>query len=109
MVQTLTDIETVLPRLICPNCFRSHLEAVLRCDLDRRDCLPAVHCISCGYSFGPTIVERELEAFQRLVAEMPCPSCGRSSHVDFRCTLWDRQCNYVLVCNRCLERYELHI
>jgi transcription elongation factor Elf1 len=109
VAQSLTDIEALLSQLICPICYRSRLEAVLRCDLDWRDCLPAVHCLSCGYSFGPDVVEHELAVLRELAAEIPCPTCGASSPVDFCCTLWDRQCRYTVVCRRCQERHELFI
>lgn len=110
MVQAvnLVDVQTLIPHMFCPVCFRTELEAVLRCDLDRRDCLPAAHCLHCGYTFEPESFRRAEAAIERRLLEgkldLPCPTCGRrASVIELRCDLADRECSYVITCRACGE------
>ncbi|MDI3339644.1 MAG: APC family permease [Sphaerobacter sp.] len=106
MVQSLADLESLLPTMICPDCYHTELEAVLRCDLDRRSCLAAIHCLRCGHTIDPDHYRGEIAAIERRLqtgqVTAACPTCGnRHPAVEFRCELASRECSYVLRCGLC--------
>jgi transcription elongation factor Elf1 len=108
MVQaiSLMDVQLSLPRMFCPACYRTELEAVLHCEVDRRDCVPTVHCLHCGYTFEPESFRRTVASIEGHLAdgriELPCTSCGhRYAVVELRCDLADRECSYVATCRAC--------
>lgn len=106
MVTSLSTIEARLPHLICPVCYHTELEAVLRCDLGWSECLPTIHCSHCGASFEPNIHIETLESLERRIARgevnVACPTCHhRYPSIEFRCELADRSCFYVLRCRGC--------
>jgi transcription elongation factor Elf1 len=113
-VDRLTDIETMLPHLMCPMCYRGGLEAVLRCDLSpRSDCLATIHCTRCGYSFEPEAGQRASDVVQAKILagdiKAACPACGGlDSRVEFRCSVADQRCCYFLTCRSCGEIHQLY-
>lgn len=106
MAQGLAELESLLPRMICPVCYHTELEAVLRCDLAWRSCLPAIHCLHCGETIDPSQYRLALRAIEQRLHDgrvtAACPDCGdRHPMVEFRCELVDRQCSYLLRCRHC--------
>jgi hypothetical protein len=109
----LSDVETMLTRFVCPKCFHSELEAVLRCDLVWRSCLTTVHCLRCGYYFEPDTERRALERMEARIAsgdvDIPCPSCGgRHVRAEFRCDVSSKSCCYFVQCVDCGEMNQVY-
>lgn len=108
MVHTFSEIEALISKVICPVCYHTDLEAVLRCDLGWSACLPTLHCNHCGYSFDREGYQTAVAAFERRITEgrvdLRCPSCGQADPlVEFRCDLNSHLCSYVVRCRGCGE------
>lgn len=104
----LTEIQSELNRVACPQCQKFQFDLILQCELGQGECLYTARCLSCGHTFEVSTETRNLHKthpdIEKQLAELRCPHCEKvGAQLRFRCDLTSRTCLYVAACNHCGE------
>ena len=98
----ITEIQTLLNKVTCPQCRNATVEVVLRCDLGYGECLAAASCRTCGTLYEVSTERRLLERGVHEVNGADCPHCNTEDvRPSLRCELPSRKCFYVVRCRIC--------